>query len=79
MELRLPEFAVPDRYSCERPMKAGEILVARLDGPGCIRHLWFCPGREAWAPRNVILRIYFDDEPIPYVEAPRRWLLRKAR
>jgi hypothetical protein len=41
--------------------------LAEIDGPGCIRRFW-CTGRNIG--REVILRIYFDDQPVPCVEAP---------
>jgi hypothetical protein len=41
-------------------------------GPGCITHIWttqLCGGAKRW-PRNIILRIWWDDEPAPSVECP---------
>ena len=73
MNLRLPEIAVSDRVSVTPALTAGETrTAARLDGPGCIKHIWLgvsdAPGHPGH--RDVVLRIYFDEEPVPYVEAP---------
>ena len=64
---------LPDRYRPERvlgrPMlEAGERrVIAELEGPGCIRRI-FCTSP---APnRNFILRVYWDGEDTPSVEAP---------
>ncbi len=47
---------------------AGETLtIADVDGPGAIQHMWVTPtGR--W--RSTILRIYWDNSPVPSVECP---------
>ena len=50
------------------------LVLADLDGPGEIRHMWFvicgpfCDDRR-W-PRNVVLRIYWDHSTVPSVETP---------
>jgi len=42
--------------------------IALIDGPGCIQSMWMTP---AGAPyRDVILRIYWDDQEQPSVECP---------
>ena len=70
MNLRLPEMAVSDRVSVTPALTAGETrTAARLDGPGCIKHIWLGVS-DAPGHRDVVLRIYFDEEPVPYVEAP---------
>ena len=70
MNLNLPEVAVPDRVSLVQPIKVNErTIIANLEGPGCIRHIWATAGREGNG-RQIIVRIYFDEEPIPYIEAP---------
>jgi hypothetical protein len=47
---------------------AGETFVlARIDGPGAIQSMWFT-GRKI--SRDLILRIYWDDQPQASVEAP---------
>lgn len=74
MELQLPSTAIPDRVSLTRGLKPLErFTYAELDGPGCIRHIFVVlahPRRMPLANRKCIIRIYFDDEPTPYVEAP---------
>ncbi len=47
---------------------AGETAeIANIDGPGLIQHIWMTPTGK-W--RDVILRIYWEDQPYPSVEAP---------
>jgi hypothetical protein len=46
------------------------LTYAALEGPGCIWHIWVAAERENLAERGVLVRIYFDDESEPYVEAP---------
>ena len=41
--------------------------LANIDGPGIIRHIWIT-AFERW--RNLILRIYWDEQENPSVEAP---------
>jgi Protein of unknown function (DUF2961) len=72
--LELPPQPVPDRAVSVAPVPAGErFTAAELDGPGCIRHVWLVPRnmrRAVNASRDLILRIYFDGEGVPAVEAP---------
>ena len=74
MNLHLPQHPVPDRVSITEPLPANtRKTYAQLDGPGCIQHLWVVlahPKRLEMSSRKAIIRIYFDDEPVPYVEAP---------
>jgi len=69
------QLQLPERYRYERVvtivgLKPGERrVIAELDGPGCIRHFYTS---EASARRNFILRIYWDGEQHPSVEAPLR-------
>lgn len=42
-------------------------VIADIDGPGMIRHIWLTPQRR-W--RDVILRIYWDGQENPSVECP---------
>ena len=79
--LQLPQVAVPDRVSINIDLQPRKTFTAaELDGPGCIRHLFVVsgghpnsqktpPDRHAKS-RKVVIRIYFDDEEIPYVESP---------
>lgn len=54
-------------------------VVMNVKGPGVITHIWFTflgPEPQAWAPQGsanhqeMLLRIYWDDQPRPAVEAP---------
>ncbi len=45
--------------------------VLDADGPGTISHLWFTiADREAYHLKRIVLRIYWDGETTPSVEAP---------
>lgn len=67
--LKLPHRAVPRRVEqggIRVPVGEKQVL-AELAGPGCIRHMWFTgvfPGRQ------YVLRIFFDGQETPHVEAP---------
>lgn len=55
-----------------RPIAAGETL-ALLDeaGPGEISHIWITiASRERYHLKKIVLRMYWDDESTPSVEAP---------
>ncbi|HEY9293897.1 MAG TPA: glycoside hydrolase family 172 protein [Microlunatus sp.] len=57
------------------PLPAGGTLVlADIEGPGVIRHLWLTvPDRTTAGPfvlRDLVLRMYWDDEDHPSVEVP---------
>lgn len=69
--LHLPETFRPDRY-VDSPYLEPDArrVLAELEGPGCIRHLWMALPPRAGLNRQVILRIYWDDEAEPSVEAP---------
>jgi hypothetical protein len=41
--------------------------IAEMEGPGSIQHIWMTPTGN-W--RYTIIRIYWDDETTPSVEAP---------
>ncbi len=74
MDLHLPQNPVPDRVSITAALPANtRKTYALLDGPGCIRHIWVAlahPQRLAMSSRKAVIRIYFDEEPAPHVEAP---------
>jgi hypothetical protein len=47
----------------------GEVCtIAEIEGPGAIQHIWTTCFPPHW--RNLILRMYWDDEPHPSVEVP---------
>lgn len=72
--ITLPQSGVSNRVSIAG--RAGTLAVgerrefARLEGPGCIRHIWMAMTREHLASRQCILRITFDGASTPHVEAP---------
>lgn len=45
--------------------------MAKIDGAGCINHIWMTSSSDepAW-PRKVLLRMYWDGQDAPSVEAP---------
>lgn len=50
-------------------IEAGETFtMADIEGPGAIQHIWLTSAPNVW--RNFILRIYWDGEETPSVEAP---------
>lgn len=69
---RLPGRAEARRVSAVRPLKEGEWnTLMDVGGPGLIRHIWFTwPPRDLGFGRQNLLRIYWDDEEEPSVEAP---------
>ena len=77
LDLQLPDRPVADRVSFNDPLQPMERKTfAALDGPGCVRHIFLVAGAHPLmrttrhVSRKMIIRIYFDDEPIPFVEAP---------
>ena len=47
------------------------VVLAELDGPGEIQHIWFTIGaQDRRYPRTLVFRIYWDDARIPSVETP---------
>ncbi len=50
-------------------MEAGEIrTIAEIEGSGAIQQIWITPANVRW--RDLILRIYWDGQENPSVEAP---------
>ncbi len=47
-----------------------EVTIAKIKGPGAITHIWNTISAEKYYPRMVILRIYWDGQETPSVEAP---------
>lgn len=71
LKLNLPEQFVARRSTLVTKIEPGERKTfADLEGPGCIRHIWATMSRNDLDNRNVVIRIYFDGEETPYVEAP---------
>lgn len=61
---------------CLRDLAPGAVAVlADIEGPGTINHLWFTVAdhtsdADTFVLRDLILRIYWDDEEVPSVECP---------
>ncbi|MPY90798.1 MAG: DUF2961 domain-containing protein [Luteitalea sp.] len=53
-------------------VKAGETrTLGELTGPGIITHIWFTIATpEHYHLKKIVLRMYWDDDPLPAVEAP---------
>ncbi|MBM79986.1 MAG: hypothetical protein CMJ78_05265 [Planctomycetaceae bacterium] len=62
----LPDRPVSRRISQRSEFK-GKRTFGKLTGPGCIRRIWVTGN---FISRKDILRVYFDGETIPSVEAP---------
>jgi len=45
-------------------------VLAEIDGPGAIHHVWTTIAAEPFYGRKIVLRIYWDGEKSPSVEAP---------
>ncbi|MCI5762699.1 MAG: DUF2961 domain-containing protein [Ligilactobacillus agilis] len=61
--------------SADISMEAGQtITLADINGPGEIRHMWFTVTNKttkgSFVLRDLVLRIYWDEEETPSVEAP---------
>jgi len=46
------------------------VTLAEIEGPGAIHHIWVTIAAEAFYGRKIILRMYWDGEITPSVEAP---------
>ncbi|NPU96915.1 MAG: DUF2961 domain-containing protein [Candidatus Omnitrophica bacterium] len=45
-------------------------VLAEIEGPGAITHIWNTIAAEKYYPRMLILRFYWDGQDIPSVEVP---------
>jgi hypothetical protein len=45
-------------------------VLAEIKGPAAIHHIWVTIAAEAFYGRKIVLRIYWDGEEVPSVEAP---------
>ena len=53
------------------PMPAGKtVVLGKMEGAGCIRHIWFTTKDANNDLRRLVLRIYWDDEETPSVQCP---------
>ncbi|WOO41467.1 glycoside hydrolase family 172 protein [Rubellicoccus peritrichatus] len=57
------------KVSPNQPIKALETFtIADIEGPGCVQSIWMTTAFVAY--RDMILRIYYDDQEHPSVECP---------
>ncbi len=78
LDLDLPVESVSRRAAFNARIPANtRKTFAKLEGPGSIRHIWVARSNRKkpesrWHnyTRNVVIRIFFDGEEIPFVEAP---------
>ena len=69
--LELPREFLIDRVIDSPGIGIGKTrLLAELEGPGCIRHIWMATQPRPMLNRQIIIRIYWDGEEQPSVEAP---------
>ena len=65
------EFDPESNRDSFHPEPGQRLILADLEGPGEIRHIWFTTmSRNRRAPRALMLRIYYDGSKIPSVETP---------
>lgn len=61
---------------CLLDIKQGEtVVLGEMDGPGVIQHIWMTVGDktsegDCFVLRDLVLRMYWDEEEIPSVEVP---------
>jgi hypothetical protein len=54
-----------------RPLPGETVVLADLEGPGVVSHLWITVAANEYAwPRLLRLRVYYDDSTTPSVDAP---------
>ena len=57
--------------SAVRLVQPGEsIELADIEGPGTIRHIWLTTHSKQELLRGCLLRVWWDDQPHPSIEAP---------
>lgn len=68
----LPEKEAP----CLRDIASGQtVTLAEIEGPGAINHIWITvdaktTDADCFVLRDLVLRMYWDDERRPSVESP---------
>jgi len=69
---RISSYDVTGGNADRRQLEPGEkVTLARIKGAGCITHIWFTlASNDRNYLRNAILRMYWDGERSPSVEAP---------
>ncbi|MCX8711259.1 DUF2961 domain-containing protein [Gilliamella sp. B3464] len=62
------------RQGCISIPAGKKVTIAEITGPAEIRHMWFTltdrTHRGSFVLRDVVIRIYWDDEAVPSVESP---------
>ena len=54
-----------------RPIAGETVTIADLTGPGVVTHIWLTVAANEYGwPRLLRLRAYYDDSPIPAIDAP---------
>ncbi|OHB66392.1 MAG: hypothetical protein A2V70_17570 [Planctomycetes bacterium RBG_13_63_9] len=65
------EFDPESNRDSHHPQPGQRLVIADLDGPGEIRHMWFTiASLDRRYPRTLVLRIYYDHSTVPSVESP---------
>ncbi len=61
-----------DDGNWKHPIKAGEQrTIADISSPGIITHIWFTiASDEHYHLKKIVLRMYWDNDPLPAVESP---------
>jgi hypothetical protein len=54
-------------HPCDKIAPGATYVLADIEGPGCIQHIWMTPTGDY---RTTILRIYYDGSDVPSVECP---------
>ena len=62
---------VDSNDDCKHPIPGETVVLADLEGPGIVTHLWLTVADNEFAwPRLVRLRVYYDGHKTPSVDAP---------
>lgn len=49
----------------------GTVTLAEIEGPGAVTHIWVTiNSRDKYHLRNLVLKVYWDDEPYPSIQSP---------
>lgn len=69
--LELPKDFLSDRILDSPRIEAKKrYVLAELEGPGCIRHIWMTVRPSPVVNRQIVIRIFWDDEDEASVESP---------
>jgi len=68
---RVSSYDVSGRNYDSWKIKPGETkILAEIDGPGCITHIWMTQGGRPFLYREIVLKIYWDGERNPSINVP---------